>query len=137
MFNFQKKCRGAKSSVSFGFLWGFFGLFIIILSVIWVRILFTYIIANLELADVSAVESQDDVDSWHDEILHRLDQDQDFLSQLKARRHRNSNQSDSETERWVTQWQGNTESSLKILGLQFHSILMKTVKKIGMATSEI
>lgn len=54
--------------------------------------------ANLELADVSAVESQDDVDSWHDEILHRLDQDQDFLSQLKARRHRNSNQSDSETE---------------------------------------
>ncbi|XP_065922788.1 dystrobrevin beta isoform X8 [Magallana gigas] len=54
--------------------------------------------ANLELADVSAVESQDDVDSWHDEILHRLDQDQDFLSQLKARRHRNSNQSDSEPE---------------------------------------
>lgn len=98
MFNFQKKWRGAKSSVSFGFLWGFL-VSIIILSVIWVWILFTYIIANLELADVSAVESQDDVDSWHDEILHRLDQDQDFLSQLKARRHRNSNQSDSETER--------------------------------------
>lgn len=104
---------------------------------IWVWILFTYIIANLELADVSAVESQDDVDSWHDEILHRLDQDQDFLSQLKARRHRNSNQSDSEPERWVMPWQGNTESSLKILGLQFHSILMKTVKKIGVATFEI
>lgn len=99
MYNFAKISGGAKSSVSFGFLWCFFGLFIIILSVIWFWILFTYIIANLELADVSAVESQDDVDSWHDEILHRLDQDQDFLSQLKARRHRNSNQSDSETER--------------------------------------
>lgn len=98
MYNFAKISGGAKSSVSFGFLWVFL-VSIIILSVIWVWILFTYIIANLELADVSAVESQDDVDSWHDEILHRLDQDQDFLSQLKARRHRNSNQSDSETER--------------------------------------
>lgn len=96
---FQKNVEGLSHQFRSDICGIFFGLFIIILSVIWVWILFTYIIANLELADVSAVESQDDVDSWHDEILHRLDQDQDFLSQLKARRHRNSNQSDSETER--------------------------------------
>lgn len=95
---FQKNVEGLSHQFCSDFC-GFFLVSIIILSVIWVWILFTYIIANLELADVSAVESQDDVDSWHDEILHRLDQDQDFLSQLKARRHRNSNQSDSETER--------------------------------------
>lgn len=95
---FQKNVEGLSHQFRSDFC-GFFLVSIIILSVIWVWILFTYIIANLELADVSAVESQDDVDSWHDEILHRLDQDQDFLSQLKARRHRNSNQSDSETER--------------------------------------
>lgn len=95
---FQKNVEGLSHQFRSDFC-GVFLVSIIILSVIWVWILFTYIIANLELADVSAVESQDDVDSWHDEILHRLDQDQDFLSQLKARRHRNSNQSDSETER--------------------------------------
>ncbi|XP_048759880.1 dystrobrevin beta-like isoform X3 [Ostrea edulis] len=54
--------------------------------------------ANLEMADAYIVESQDEVDSWQDEILHHMDQDQDFLSQLKARRNRSSNQSDSETD---------------------------------------
>ncbi|XP_078317900.1 dystrobrevin beta-like isoform X8 [Crassostrea virginica] len=54
--------------------------------------------ANLELVETSAVESQDEVDSWHDEILHGLDQDRDFISQLKARRHKSSNHSDSETD---------------------------------------
>ena len=56
-------------------------------------------LANLELAETSAVESQDEVDSWHDEILHGLDQDRDFISQLKARRHKSSNHSDSETDK--------------------------------------
>ncbi|XP_061192015.1 dystrobrevin beta-like isoform X1 [Saccostrea echinata] len=54
--------------------------------------------ANLEMEEAYIVESQDEVDSWQNEILHRMDQDQDFLSQLKARRNRNNNHSDSETD---------------------------------------
>ncbi|XP_071151029.1 dystrobrevin beta-like isoform X6 [Mytilus edulis] len=48
--------------------------------------------ANVEMADAYVTKTQEDMDSWQQEVLKRLDQEQDFIAQLRKRR-QNSNSS--------------------------------------------
>ncbi|XP_063415860.1 dystrobrevin beta-like isoform X1 [Mytilus trossulus] len=58
--------------------------------------------ANVEMADAYVTKTQEDMDSWQQEVLKRLDQEQDFIAQLRKRRqHSNSSsiiQSDNEND---------------------------------------
>lgn len=58
--------------------------------------------ANVELADAYVTKTQEDMDNWQQEVLKRLDQEQDFIAQLRKRRqHSNcssANQSDNEND---------------------------------------
>lgn len=62
-----------------------------------------YFLANVEMADAYVTKTQEDMDSWQQEVLKRLDQEQDFIAQLRKRR-QNSNsssiiQSDNENDK--------------------------------------
>ncbi|CAC5377786.1 Dystrobrevin-1,Dystrobrevin alpha,Dystrobrevin beta [Mytilus coruscus] len=58
--------------------------------------------ANVEMADAYVTKTQEDMDNWQQEVLKRLDQEQDFIAQLRKRRqHSNSSsiiQSDNEND---------------------------------------
>jgi hypothetical protein len=60
-------------------------------------------LANVEMADAYVAKTQEDMDNWQQEVLKRLDQEQDFIAQLRKRRqHSNSssiNQSDTENDK--------------------------------------
>lgn len=55
------------------------------------------------MADAYVAKTQEDMDNWQQEVLKRLDQEQDFIAQLRKRRqHSNSssfNQSDTENDK--------------------------------------
>ena len=68
-----------------------------------------FLLANADLKfeeDVMARSSgTDDLESWRDDLQWRLKQESDFLAQLRARRQRSGNSSqttsDNEQEGWV------------------------------------
>lgn len=59
--------------------------------------------ANVELADAYVTKTQEDMDNWQQEVLKRLDQEQDFIAKLRKRRqHSNcssANHSDNENDK--------------------------------------
>ncbi|KAJ8306278.1 hypothetical protein KUTeg_016823 [Tegillarca granosa] len=59
--------------------------------------------ANLDLADAYVMRTQEEIDNWQQEVLRRLDQEQDFIAQLRARRKKSGssqNQSDTENDKY-------------------------------------
>jgi hypothetical protein len=40
-------------------------------------------LANVEMADAYVAKTQEDMDNWQQEVLKRLDQEQDFIAQLR------------------------------------------------------
>ncbi|XP_021373881.1 dystrobrevin beta-like isoform X3 [Mizuhopecten yessoensis] len=61
--------------------------------------------ANLVMADSYVMRTQEELDNWQQEVLRRLDQEQDFISQLRARRAKSTssshNQSDTENDNYI------------------------------------
>jgi len=56
------------------------------------------------MADTYVMRTQEEIDSWQAEVLRRLNQEQDFISQLRARRTKSvssQNQSDTENDKYV------------------------------------
>lgn len=61
---------------------------------------------NLEMEGYYPTQTSDDVDGWREEVKRRLDQESEFLAQLRARRQKGSNSSsrnhsDSETDPYI------------------------------------
>ncbi|XP_036361393.1 dystrobrevin beta isoform X4 [Octopus sinensis] len=78
---------------------------------------------NLDIEAYYPTHTSDDVDGWRDEVKRRLDQESEFLAQLRARRQKGSNsssrnQSDSETDPYIPddcESYGRTEDDASVL----------------------